>query len=78
MEPLSLSTSQQFEIERMGRVIEGTSDVAALQSLCKQLLQAWMSQKAATAWIMRQQLSAPPSVQSLNLSHGRLLDNNPD
>jgi hypothetical protein len=65
MEPLSLSTSQQFEIERMGRVIDETSDVAALRGLCKQLLQAWMSQKAATAWVMRENLSNSPFSRNL-------------
>lgn len=58
MEPLTFSISQQFEVERMGRVIDETSDAAVLQSLCKQLLEAWMTQKAATAWVMRQQLFA--------------------
>jgi hypothetical protein len=63
MEPLSLSTSQRFEIEKMGRAIDQVSDIAELRGLCKQLLQAWMSQKAATAWVMRQQLSAPPTIR---------------
>jgi hypothetical protein len=56
-EPLSLSLDQQFELERMNRAIEATEDPLALQALAKQLLQAWHSQKAATQWIMRQQLS---------------------
>lgn len=56
---LSLSLGQQFELERMSRAIEATSDPAALQQLAKQLLQAWHSQKAATQWVMRQQLSSP-------------------
>ena len=56
-EPLSLSLGQQFELERMRRAIEATDDPATLQGLAKQLLQAWHSQKAATQWLMRQQLS---------------------
>ncbi len=63
MEPLSLSTSQQFEIERMKRVIDETKDLVALQSLCKKLAQAWITQKAVTAWVMRQGLSAPPTIK---------------
>jgi len=47
----------------MGRAIDQVSDIAELRGLCKQLLQAWMSQKAATAWVMRQQLSAPPTIR---------------
>jgi hypothetical protein len=59
-EPLALSLGQQFELERMTRAIESTGEVEALQRIAKQLLQAWHSQKAATQWVMRQQLGAPP------------------
>ena len=55
-EPLSLSLGQQFELERMNRAIDSTADLQTLQGLAKQLLQAWQSQKAATQWVMRQQL----------------------
>jgi len=55
-EPLSLSLGQQFELERMSRAIDETQDPQTLQRLAKQLLQAWHSQKAATQWVMRQQL----------------------
>ena len=55
-EPLSLSLGQQFELERMNRAIDSTADLQTLQGLAKQLLQAWHSQKAATQWVMRQQL----------------------
>jgi hypothetical protein len=55
-EPLSLSLGQQFELERMSRAIDSTADLQTLQGLAKQLLQAWHSQKAATQWVMRQQL----------------------
>ena len=58
-EPLALSLGQQFELERMTRAIDSTGDPQALRGLAKQLLQAWHSQKAATQWVMRQQLGAP-------------------
>ncbi|MEX0588715.1 MAG: hypothetical protein WD136_05615 [Cyanobium sp.] len=61
-EPLALSLGQQFELERMNRAIESTADLQALQGIAKDLLQAWHSQKAATQWVMRQQLGAPPHV----------------
>ena len=61
-EPLALSLGQQFELERMNRAIEATADLQALQGIAKQLLQAWHSQKAATQWVMRQQLGAPNQV----------------
>ncbi len=62
IEPLALSLGQQFEIERMNRTLDATCDPEALRGIAKQLLQAWHSQKAATQWVMRQQLSAPPTV----------------
>ena len=49
-----MSTSQSFEVERMNRAIEATADPAQLQTLAKQLLNAWHSQRAATEWVMRQ------------------------
>ena len=63
-EPLTLSLGQQFELERMNRAIDATADLEALQSLAKQLLMAWHSQKAATQWVMRQQLDAPSRLVS--------------
>jgi hypothetical protein len=56
MEPLALSTAQQFESERFGRAIDATDDVPTLRGLAKQLLHAWLTQRAATAWTMRQGL----------------------
>ena len=53
-EPIVLSVTQQFDLERMNRAIESTIDPQRLQVLAKQLLQAWHSQRAATAWITRQ------------------------
>jgi hypothetical protein len=61
-EPLALSLGQQFELERMTRAIDATCDPQALRGLAKQLLQAWHSQKAATQWVMRQQLGSPPKI----------------
>ena len=51
---IALSVTQQFDIERMNRAIESTLDTQQLQMLAKQLLQAWHSQRAATAWVTRQ------------------------
>lgn len=61
-EPLTLSLGQKFELERMSRAIDATVDPQALKGLAKQLLQAWQSQKAATQWVMRQQLGSPPKI----------------
>ena len=53
-EAISLSVTQQFDVERMNRAIESTFDPQQLQVLAKQLLQAWHSQRAATIWVTRQ------------------------
>jgi hypothetical protein len=63
-EPLALSLGQKFELERMSRAIDATADLQTLQGIAKQLLQAWHSQKAATQWVMRQQLDAPSRFAS--------------
>jgi len=53
---MELTTAQRFEIERISRGIDATTDVATLQGIAKQLLQTWQMQRAATAWMMRQTL----------------------
>ena len=49
---VSLSISQQFETERMNRVIDSCSDVVALRALAKQCFTAWQTQKAAAQAIL--------------------------
>ncbi|MFM7734274.1 MAG: hypothetical protein ACKO6F_12610 [Cyanobium sp.] len=73
-EPLALSLGQQFELERMNRAIDATVDPRALQGLAKQLLQAWQSQKAATQWVMRQQLGGSGSFGGAEPFNTGLLD----
>jgi hypothetical protein len=63
-DPLTLSLGQKFELERMSRAIDATADLQTLQGIAKQLLQAWHSQKAATQWVMRQQLDSPSRFAS--------------
>lgn len=64
MEPLQLSTAQQFELERIGRVLDAETSPDDLRKVARLFLQAWFTQKAATAWVMRQQMSqAPPLCQ---------------
>jgi diacylglycerol kinase len=53
-ESIAMSMTQCFEVERMNRAIEATADPAQLQTLAKQLLHAWQSQRAATQWVIRQ------------------------
>lgn len=56
---LSLTTAQQFELEKMSRAIDATTDVAALRKLAKQLMQAWECQRAATLWVMKSSTPLP-------------------
>ncbi|MFN6339625.1 MAG: hypothetical protein ACK41W_13005 [Cyanobacteriota bacterium] len=58
---MELSMGQQFEIERFSRAIDATADPEALKAIAKQLLQAWHTQKAATNWVIGQQLGASGS-----------------
>jgi hypothetical protein len=51
---MELTTAQCFEIERHNRLIDATDDLQTLRNLAKLLLRSWYSQKAATAWVMRQ------------------------
>jgi hypothetical protein len=63
MEPMSLSTSQLFEIEKMSRTIDSLNDIETLRKITKQLLNAWMLQKSATNWALREGLSRRPSIE---------------
>jgi hypothetical protein len=56
MDAIEFSTSQIFELERMRRAIDATSDPEALRSLTKDLLRAWFSEKASTNQAIRAQL----------------------
>ena len=56
---LSLTLGPKVEVERMSRAIDAEADLQVLRGLAKQLLEAWHTQKAATSWVMRQQLSVP-------------------
>jgi hypothetical protein len=65
--PIALTMGQQFEIERFSRAIDATADAAQLRSIAKQLLQAWHTQKAATTWVISQQMTPSPGAISPEL-----------
>ena len=52
--PISLTLSQQFEVEMLCREIDKSQDLAELRSMAKDLLIAWKYQQAASAWLMHQ------------------------
>lgn len=62
-EPISLTVGQQFEIERMGRVVDATGDIEQLRALCKQLIRAWHSQKAAARWAIEQAMDSDAQLR---------------
>lgn len=64
---MELSIGQQFEIERFSRAIDATADPEALKAIAKQLLQAWHTQKAATNWVIGQQLGLSSQDNSPSL-----------
>ena len=57
MEELKLSMSQQFAIERFNRDIDNCNNIDELRKIAKNLLQAWEMQKAATNWVIRQNMT---------------------
>jgi len=62
-----LTTSQRFEIEKMDRVIDGTTDTAALQNLAKQLHRAWHVQKASSRWLIDENIKALQAEQAARM-----------
>lgn len=54
---MELSMGQKFELEKMNRAIDSCTSVDELRSLAKTLTSAWMTQKAAIAWMLREQLN---------------------
>lgn len=68
----SLSISQQFETERMNRVIDSCSDIVALRALAKQCFTAWQTQKAAAQAIL---LSTVPSATGFRAAARELTPN---
>lgn len=66
MNDFQLTLTQQYEAERMSRLIDATTDINELRAISKKLLGAWMLQKSATAWVMRQSIAAPPTIASFD------------
>ena len=62
---IGLSMAQQFEIAKMDRVIDNTSDVEQLRKLAKMLHQAWQVQRSAATWAMRHTLPKPTEINNI-------------
>ena len=65
--PIALTMGQQFEIERFNRALDATADPEQLRTIAKQLLQAWHTQKAATKWVINQQMAGSPGLGGQDL-----------
>ncbi|NBO29662.1 MAG: hypothetical protein EB070_06625 [Synechococcaceae bacterium WBA_2_066] len=59
---LGLSLGQKFEVERISRAIDSEVDPTVLRGIAKQLLNAWQTQKAATTWVIKQQISLDSNI----------------
>ena len=59
---LGLSLGQKFEMERISRAIDSEADPTVLRGIAKQLLNAWQTQKAATSWVIKQQISSNSNI----------------
>jgi len=57
---METTLAQQFELDKMIRTIDACRNIDDLKKTAKLLAQAWMNQRAATAWAMRQSLPEPP------------------
>ena len=68
---MTLTTSQRFEIEKMDRLIDNTTDLAVLQGLAKQLHRAWHTQKAASRWLVDQNCDAMQAEQATRMEARR-------
>lgn len=53
---LELSLPQQFELDKMRRMIDNCKDPEKLRELTHKLLRAWFVQKSAVAFVMKQKL----------------------
>lgn len=60
--PLELSLSDSFNKERFSRAIDESTDVKELRQIAKMLLGGWLTQKAATQWILKESLAKPATM----------------
>ncbi len=57
--PYDSTTSQHFDIVRIGRAIEQTRNQSELRELAHHLLSAWKAQRDATNWLLGHQFRLP-------------------
>jgi hypothetical protein len=62
--PFELSLSDSFNKERFSRAIDESTDVKELRDIAKVLLGGWLTQKAATQWILKEALGKSATVST--------------
>ena len=74
---LELTLPQQFELTKMGRMINSCKDPEKLRELSHKLLHAWFVQKAAVDFVMKQKLiefsPIPPTNEQQQQSRASIL-----
>lgn len=55
-EDMKLEPHQQFEMNKLARIVDSCGDLEALRKVTHQLLKAWFVQKSAVAYVMKQKL----------------------
>ena len=63
---LELSLPQQFELDKMRRMIDSCKDPEKLRELTHKLLKAWFIQKSAVAFVMKQKLIEFSPIPPIN------------
>lgn len=63
---LELTLAQQFELDKMRRMIDSCKDPEKLRELTYKLLRAWFVQKAAVAFVMKQKLIEFSPIHQIN------------
>ena len=68
---MTLTTSQRFEVERMDRMIDNTTDLDVLRGAAKQFHRAWQTQRAASRWLIDQSCDAMQAEQAARMEARR-------
>ena len=67
---IQLTTEQHFQIEQFNRALDTTQDPEQLRQLARQLMQAWQTQKAATCWVLKQDMHTARSSITVGRTMG--------
>jgi hypothetical protein len=60
--PFDITTSQHYDVVRIGRAIDEAHNQSELRELAHHLLSAWKVQRDATSWFLEHQFRLPDAV----------------